>query len=128
MDAKFAGFVAGGGNDAALVGAAADDNGLAAKIGALEEFDGDEEGVHINMEDGGVGGSFRRIGGVVLGSEAREVRHGISVRLREGGDNERRIWASTARVRRVEGKNGPPGKAGRTCETHFGLNGEAFME
>jgi hypothetical protein len=106
MDAKFAGFVAGGRDYAALVGTAADDNGLAAEIGALEEFDGDEEGVHIHVEDGRMGGSFRYIGGVVFGSEAREVRHGISVRLREDGDNERRIWASTTRVRRAEGKNG----------------------
>jgi hypothetical protein len=88
VDAEFAGFVAGGGNDAALVGAAADDNRLAAKIGALEEFDGDEEGVHVDVEDGRVGGGLRRIGGVVLGSEACEVRHGISVRLRSGGGNE----------------------------------------
>jgi hypothetical protein len=89
VDTEFAGFVAGGGDDAALVGASADDNGLAAEVGALEEFDGNEESVHVDVEDGGVGGSFRRIGGVVLGSEACEVRHGISVRLQSGGGNER---------------------------------------
>ena len=53
VDTEFAGFVAGGGDDAALVGAAADDYRFAAKIGAVEEFDGDEEGVHVHVEDGG---------------------------------------------------------------------------
>jgi hypothetical protein len=52
MDAEFAGFIAGGGDDAALVGTAAYDYGFAAEIGAIEEFDGDEEGVHVHVEDG----------------------------------------------------------------------------
>jgi hypothetical protein len=88
VDAEFAGFVAGGGDNAALVWAAADDNGLAAEVGAVEEFDGDEEGVHVDVEDGGDGWSFRGVGGVVFGSEAGQVRHGISVRLQGDGDNE----------------------------------------
>ena len=36
VDAEFAGFVAGGGDDAALIGAAADYNGLASKVGSVE--------------------------------------------------------------------------------------------
>jgi len=76
MDAVFAGFVTGSGDDAALVRAAADDNGLAAEVRAVEEFNGDEEGVHVHMEDGRVDGEFR-VGesGVVLGAEASKIRH-----------------------------------------------------
>ena len=88
MNAELASFVAGGGDDAALVGAAADNNGLAAEVGALEEFDGDEEGVHVHVEDGGDRRRFGAVGGVVFGAEASQVRHGISVRLRSGGGNE----------------------------------------
>jgi hypothetical protein len=88
MDPEFAGFVAGGGNDAALVGAAADDNGLAAEVGALEEFDGDEEGVHVHVEDGGLRRVFGGVGGVVFGAEASQVRHGVRVRLPGGGGNQ----------------------------------------
>jgi hypothetical protein len=36
VDAELAGFVAGGGDDAALIGAAANYNGLAAKVGSVE--------------------------------------------------------------------------------------------
>ncbi len=88
MDAELASFVAGGGDDAALVGAASDDNRLAAEVGALEEFDGDEEGVHVHVEDEGHRQGFGGVGGVVFGAEASQVRHGTSVRLRSGGDNE----------------------------------------
>src|SRR5208337_2065071 len=63
VDTEFAGFVAGGGDYAALVGAAADHYGLAAEIGAGEEFDGDEEGVHVDVEDGGVRREFGGVAG-----------------------------------------------------------------
>jgi len=88
VDAEFAGFVAGGGDDATLIGTAADDYGFAAEVGAVEELDGDEEGVHVHVEDGGHRRGFCGVGGVVFGAEACQVRHGISVRLRRGGDNE----------------------------------------
>jgi hypothetical protein len=88
VDAEFAGFVAGGGDYAALVGAAADDNRFAAEIRAREEFDGDEEGVHVHVEDGGLRRNFRCVGGIMFGSEARQIRHGISVRLWSGGGNQ----------------------------------------
>jgi len=88
VDPEFAGFVAGSGDDTALVWPAADDNGFATEIGAFEEFDGDEEGVHVHVEDGGHGGNYSVVGGVVFGAEACEVRHGISVRLPGDGDNE----------------------------------------
>jgi len=52
MDAVFAGFVAGGGDDAALCAFAADDDGFAFECGVEEFFDGDEEGVHVDVEDG----------------------------------------------------------------------------
>jgi hypothetical protein len=52
MDAELAGGIGGGGDDTALVGASADDDGLALE-GRIEEFlDGDEEGVHVEMEAG----------------------------------------------------------------------------
>ena len=142
VDAEFAGFVAGGGDDAALVGAAADDNGFAAEIGALEEFDGDEEGVHVHVEDGGDRGSFRGVGGVVFGSEACQVRHGISVRLPSGGGNEGewvgRVvwnqeldgWAYSAKAEALL----PHSKAARLRRRalhalmHFDLKAEAFVE
>ena len=58
MDAEFAGFVTGGGYDTALVGTASNDHGLAAEVGALEELNGDEEGVHVDVEDGGLRRNF----------------------------------------------------------------------
>jgi hypothetical protein len=82
VDAKLAGLVAGGGDDAALIGAAADDYRLAAQFRAVEEFDGNEEGIHVHVEDGGVEGDFGGVRGrgVVLGAEAGEVWHGSRVR------------------------------------------------
>ena len=57
MDAETAGFVARRGNYAAAIGLAADHYGLAAKFGVIEQFDGDEEGVHVYVKDrGGLAG------------------------------------------------------------------------
>jgi len=91
MDPEFTRFVAGGRNDAALIRAAANDHRLATEIGALEEFDGDEEGVHIHVEDrgvewglGGVQGS-----GVMLGAEASQVGHAVSLACRARRFNEK---------------------------------------
>ena len=81
MDAEFARFVAGSGDNTALIGPAANDNGLAAEVGALEEFHGNEEGVHIHMEDGGVEREFTLFNGIVFGAKAGQVRHAASVRL-----------------------------------------------
>ena len=114
VDAELAGFVAGGGDNAALVGAATDNHRLAAEFGAVEEFDGDEEGVHVDVEDGGDGWRFGGVGCVVLGAEASQVRHGISVRLQGDGNNERR-----------KENRGWPGPW--DC-SHFGLNTEAVVE
>ncbi len=52
VDAEFAGFVRCGGNDAALVALAADDYGFAFERRVEELFDRDEEGVHVDVEDG----------------------------------------------------------------------------
>lgn len=87
VNPESASFIAGRRDYASLVGPATDDDGLAAEFGAIEEFDGDKKGVHIHMEDGGVEGNLLRFGGIVLGAEAGEVRHGISLRLRNGGGN-----------------------------------------
>ncbi len=75
VDAEFPGFVAGGGDYAALIGLAADDDGLAAELGALEQLDGDEEGVHVDVEDGGGGRGRLVIDGRVDGAEASQVGH-----------------------------------------------------
>jgi ribosomal protein L19 len=80
MDAELAGFVAGGGDDTALVGPTANDNRLAAEVGALQEFHGDEEGVHVHVEDGRVEGEITLFGGIVFGAETSEVRHAFTVR------------------------------------------------
>jgi len=81
MDAELASFVAGSGDDAALIGPAADDHGSAAKVRALQEFHGDEEGVHVHVEDGRMQGSISHFGGIVFSAKASEVRHAVSVRL-----------------------------------------------
>ncbi len=52
VDAEFAGCVGGGRDNAALVGLSADDHGLADERGIEEFFDGDEEGVHVDVEVG----------------------------------------------------------------------------
>ncbi len=52
VHAKLAGFVTRGGADAALVALAADYNGLAFERWVVEFFHGDEEGVHVDVEDG----------------------------------------------------------------------------
>src|SRR5208337_439903 len=80
LDAELASFVAGGGNDAALIRSATNDHGFPPKFGALEEFHGHEKGVHVHMEDGSVQGSIAHFGGIVFGAEAGEVRHAFTVR------------------------------------------------
>jgi len=87
VDAVFAGFVAGRGDDAALIGAAAYYDGLAAQFGTCEEFDGNEEGVHVHMENGRVERDFGGVLGrsVVFGAEASQIRHGSRVRREPRG-------------------------------------------
>ena len=89
LDAVLAGFIAGGGDDSTLIRAPADDYRLAAKFGALEELDRNEEGVHVDMEDRcrGVGGQFG--GCVMFRAETCEVRHSDRVRRMGVGDNRR---------------------------------------
>ena len=67
MNAEDAGFVAGGGNYSTAIGLAADYYGLAAEGGTVEEFDGNEESVHVYVEDGRDGAREGR--GVLLGAE-----------------------------------------------------------
>jgi hypothetical protein len=87
MNTEFACFVAGGGDDTALIGPASNDNRFAAEVGALEKFYGDEESVHVHVEDGGVQRDFTLFGGIVFGAEASEVRHGSRVRRRDREGN-----------------------------------------
>ena len=53
-DAEGAGLVGGGRDDAPAV-AAADNDGTAGQLGVLEELDRGEEGVHVDVDDGGGG-------------------------------------------------------------------------
>src|SRR5215475_5562712 len=80
VNAEFAGFVAGGRDDAALIRASADDNGFAAQIGAIEEFHGDEEGIHVHVKNVRDGRRGKIIRVSMQGSKSRQVRHGISLR------------------------------------------------
>ncbi len=52
VHAELAGGVGGGRDNAALVGLPADDHGLAFERRVEELFDGDEEGVHVDVEVG----------------------------------------------------------------------------
>ena len=51
MDAEAPRLVGTGGDNAALVRSGSDDDGLAAPFGVVQQFDGREERVHIDMED-----------------------------------------------------------------------------
>jgi hypothetical protein len=81
VNTELAGFVTCGGNYAALIGTAPDDDGLAAKVGAIEELDGNEEGIHIDVEDGRVKRNVGIVAVKLLGAEAGEIRHGDRLRL-----------------------------------------------
>src|SRR5258708_33594176 len=87
MDAVLARFVAGGGDDAALVGTASDDDGLAAEFGAFEQFDRNEKRVHVHVKDGRLPEGRRVFQWTMLGSETREVRHEGSLRRSTKGYN-----------------------------------------
>src|SRR5208283_5819257 len=75
MNAELACFVAGGGDHTALIGPAANDNGLPSEFRALQKLHGDEESVHVHVENGGVKGEFPLFGGIVFGAESSEIRH-----------------------------------------------------
>ena len=87
MNAVFAGFVAGGGNDAALVGTAADDNWFAAEVGAIEKLDGDEEGVHVDVENVCDGGRCEVVRVCRERSKSRQGGHEVSLRFERLADN-----------------------------------------
>jgi hypothetical protein len=67
MDSELAGGIGGGGDYAALVALSADYDGLAFQGGIEELFHGDEEGVHVDVEDG------PGEGGLVGGSHAKGI-------------------------------------------------------
>src|SRR5256885_7502131 len=87
MNSVFARFVTGGGDDAALVGTSADDNGFAAQIGAVEKLDGDEEGVHVHVENIRDRWRGEIFGVCVKSSKSREIRHEVSLRRESCADN-----------------------------------------
>ena len=85
MNAETARFVTRRGDDAALVALASDDDGKPLQLGAREEFNRHEEGVHINVKDRGGRidrGGLRRI---VFRSKVCQLRHGpqYSARARQ---------------------------------------------
>ena len=75
LNAVFAGFVTGGGDHAALIGPTANHHRLAAKFRTLEQLDGHEEGIHIDMQDACAIGGGKLAGSVVRGAKPCEVRH-----------------------------------------------------
>ncbi len=52
VDAKSAGFVGSGGNDAPVLRPAADEQRFARQVRILQHLDGGEEGIQIQMDDG----------------------------------------------------------------------------
>ena len=52
MDAELARLIAAGRDDAALVRTGADDQRFPAPFGMVQELDGREEGVHVDVEEG----------------------------------------------------------------------------
>ena len=85
--AEGAGFVGGGGDDAARA-VVADEDGLAAECGMIKLLDGGEEGVHVEVEDGAGGGGHGGIvalgrGDDVIGHERHEKHErGLKARIR----------------------------------------------
>jgi hypothetical protein len=87
VNAVFAGFVAGGGDHAALIGTAADDYWFAAKIGAIEKLDGDEEGVHVHVENVRDGGRREIVCVYMERAKSSQVGHEVSLRFGVRIDN-----------------------------------------
>ena len=67
MYAELASLVRGSGDYAAFVALSPDDDGLSLQRGIEQFFDGNEEGVHIDVEDGAGKGGLRH------GRHAREI-------------------------------------------------------
>ncbi len=84
VDAEFAGFVARGRNDTALIRPAPHNDGLATQIGAGEEFNRDEKGIHVHVQNRGMERNLLRRSAVVLGAKASELRHGDKPTTSEG--------------------------------------------
>src|SRR6516225_8286942 len=109
VDSVLARFITGGGDDAALIRTATDHDGLTAQLGALEQFHGNEEGVHIHVENGGMEGNLARFRRVMLGAKTGQVRHGISLRLGASGGNRSEDGRTKAVLRKFARRRGPGG-------------------
>src|SRR5882762_9314542 len=79
VNSEFPRFIARGGNYTALIRATADNHGLAAKLRPFQQFHRNEKRVHVHMEDGRLREGRLILDWAVLGSEAREVRHALSL-------------------------------------------------
>jgi hypothetical protein len=70
VDAELSRRIRRGGDDAALIGASADDYGLAFQRWVVELFHGDEKRVHVDMEEG----SHSRLPGISILRQCRGGR------------------------------------------------------
>src|SRR5438105_8577093 len=87
MNSVFARFVTGRGNYTALVGTSADDNRYAGQVGSIKKLDGDEEGVHVRVENIRDRRRGEIFGVCVKSSKSRQVRHEVSLRPESCADN-----------------------------------------
>jgi hypothetical protein len=75
VDPEFSRFITCGGNYATLIALSAYDDRQAAQFRPSQQLDGNEERVHIDMQNrcGRIGGNLQR--GIVLGAELGQLRH-----------------------------------------------------
>src|SRR5438445_2219510 len=80
MHAELPRFVAGCGDNATLVRSAANNYGFAAQFGPLEQFDGDEKRVHVDVQNRRNPRRRLLIDRAMNCAEASEFRHAPSLR------------------------------------------------
>src|SRR6266481_2144777 len=80
MHAELARFITSCGDYAALIRSAADDDGFATQFGPLQQFDRDEEGVHVDVQNGSDAGQRLLVDRPVNSAEASKIRHSPSLR------------------------------------------------
>ena len=75
MNPKFSRFIAGGGDYTALIRLPADNDGFPPQFGLLKQFDGDEEGVHVNVQNRRDRRRRPFVDGTMDCTEASQFRH-----------------------------------------------------
>src|SRR5208337_5291452 len=86
VNPELAGFIACGRNNSTLVGTATDNDRFAAKLGSLEQLNGNKKRIHVDVQNGGLGANLLWVDRIVLGAESGQVRHGSSLRPRGYGE------------------------------------------